>query len=172
MVGSCGFGRHAKRRARLFATATGAVCLGLILVSTTGVQKTYGATNKVLPPMPVCAFDFSSTYAPSAGDTVSYTLSFAICKTLNLTVEEIIPKQVTKVEAVAASDKNPDPTRYVHGNPVWVKKYSWRAHPNKTIRLTFANNLHTGQKVTQKFIFSAHGYRPDVEVATQTIYNP
>ena len=151
-----------------------AACLGLIVVSATGVQKTYGATNKAatLPPLPVCGFNLSSRYAPSAGETVTYTLSFAICKSLSLTLEEVVPKAVTKVEAVASSDKNPEPTRGVHGNPVWVKNVSWRSYPTKTLRLTFASGLKTGQKVVQKFIFRARGYRPDVEVATQTVYNP
>ena len=58
------------------------------------------------------------------------------------------------------------------GNPVWVKNVSWRSYPTKTLRLTFAKGLRTGQKVVQKFIFRAHGYRPDVEVVTQTVYNP
>jgi hypothetical protein len=169
-LGSRGLGRHARRRPRLFATATIAACLGLVVVSATGVQNIDGATNKAatLPLVPVCGFNLSSQYAPSAGDTVTYTLSFAICKTLTLTVELVRPAAVKK----AVGNKPTKPTRYKHGNPVWVKHVSWRDYPTKTLHLTFANNLHTGQKVELKVIFSAHGYRSDVEITTQTVYNP
>jgi hypothetical protein len=153
----------------LYATATITACLGLVVVSAIGVQKTYGAPNKAatLPPLPICAFNFSSQHAPSARETVTYTLSFAICKTVWLKVELVRPAAVTKVVA-----QKPKPTRLVHGNPVWVKRLEWRSYPTWTLRLTFANGLQTGQKVEQKFIFSAPGYRPDVEVVTQTVYNP
>jgi hypothetical protein len=166
-LGSRGLGRHARRRPRLFATATIAACLGLVVVSATGVQKTYGATNKAKPPsVPVCGFNLSSQYGPSAGEVVTYTLSFAVCKTLRLSVELVRPAAVTKVTA-----KKPKATRWVNGNPVWVKNVSWRNYPTKSLNLTFAKGLRTGQKVELKVIFSAHGYRPDVEVATQTVYN-
>lgn len=172
-LGSRGHGRHARRRSRLLATATVAACLGFVVVSAIGAPKTYGATNKAtLPPLPICAFSFVSKYAPSAGDTVGYTLSFAICKSLNLSVEEVRPAGVTKIDSVASSDGSAAPTRWVHGSPVWVKNVSWRSYPTKTLRLTFAHSLHTGQKVQLKFIFRAHGYRTDVEVVTQTVYNP
>src|SRR5580765_8174823 len=164
---SRGLGRHARRRLRLFATATLAACLGLAVVSAIGVQQTHGATNKAkrLPLVPVCAFDFRSQYAPSAGDTIAYTLSFAVCKTLRpLTVELVRPAAVTKAVA-----NEPKATRVVHGNPVWVKRVSWRNYPTKTLHLTYAKSLQTGQKVKLKFSFSAHGYRPDVEVTTQTV---
>jgi hypothetical protein len=168
-LGSRDLGRYARRRPRLFATATIAACLGLVVVSTIGVQKTDGATNKAAkrPRVPVCGFNFSSRYLPSAGDTVEYTLSFAICKSLTLSVELVRPAVVTKAVA-----NTPKATRYVHGSPVWVKRVSWRNYPIKTVHLKFANGLKTGQKVETKFIFSAHGYRPAVEVATQTVYNP
>jgi hypothetical protein len=167
---SRGLGRHASRRQRLFVTAMVAACVGLVVVSAIGIQETYGATNKArkLPPVPVCAFDFSSRYAPSAGEKVPYTLSFAVCKSVKLTLVEVKPVAVTKIEV----EKKPQPTRWVHGRPVWVENVSWRTYFTRTLRLTFANGLHTGQKVEQKFIFSAPGYRPDVEVATQTVYNP
>jgi len=154
---------------RLFATATIAACLGLVVVSATGVQKTYGATNKArkLPPLPVCAFGFSSQYAPSAGEKVPYTLTFAICKSVKLTLMEVRPAAVTKVEVL----EKPQPTHWVHGDPVWIENVSWRTYFTRTLRLTFAKGLQTGQKVQQKFIFRAPGYRPDVEVATQTVYN-
>jgi hypothetical protein len=145
-------------------------CLGVVVVSATGIQKTYGATTKArkLPPIPVCAFGFSSQYAPSAGEKVPYTLSFSICKSVKLTLVEVRPAAVTKVEVL----KDPKPTRWVHGGPVWVQNVSWRTYFTRALRLTFAHGLRTGQKVQQKFIFSARGYRPDVEVVTQTIYNP
>jgi hypothetical protein len=140
------------------------------MVSAIGIQKTYGATNKArkLPPLPICAFAFGSQYAPSAGEKVPYTLSFAICKSVKLTLVEVRPATVRKVEVL----KKPQPTRWRHGGPVWVQRVSWRTYFTRALRLTFARGLKTGQKVTQKFIFSAHGYRPDVEVVTQTIYNP
>jgi hypothetical protein len=163
-------GRYARGRPRLFATATIAVCLGLVAVSAIGIQKTYGATNKArkLPPVPVCAFNFTSQYAPTAGEQVPYTLSFSICRSLKLRLVEVKPKAVTKVVVL----KKPQPTRWVHGSPVWVQNVSWRTYFTRTLRLTFKHGLKTGQKVQQKFIFSAHGYRPDVEVVTQTVYNP
>jgi hypothetical protein len=169
-LASRGLGRHASRRTRLFATSLVAACLGLVVVSAMGIQKTYGATSRArkLPPLPICAFNFSSQYAPSAGEKVPYTLSFAICKSLKLTLAEVRPTAVTKIEVL----KKPQPTRWVHGAPVWVENVSWRTYFTRTLRLTFARGLRTGQKVTQKFIFSAHGYRPDVEVVTQTVYNP
>ena len=169
-LSSRGPGRHASRRARLFATTMVAACVGLAVVSAIGIQKTYGATNKApkLPPLPVCAFSFGSQYAPSAGEKVPYTLSFAICKSVKLTLVEVKPAAVTKVEV----DKKPKPTRWVHGGPVWVEKVSWRTYFTRTLRLRFAKGLQTGQKVKQKFIFRAPGYRPDVEVVTQTVYNP
>ena len=169
-LGSRGLGRYVRRRPRLFATATIGACLGLVVVSAIGSQKTYGATNKApkLPPLPVCAFGFSSKYAPSAGETVPYTLSFAICKSVKLSLVEVRPAAVTKVVVL----EKPQPTRSVHGGPVWVQNVSWRSYFTRTLRLTFANGLKTGQKVQQKFIFSARGYRPDVEVVTQTVYNP
>jgi hypothetical protein len=147
-----------------------AACLGLVVVSAIGIQKTYGATNKPrkLPPLPICAFGFGSQYAPTAGEKVPYTLSFAICKSVKLTLVEIKPVAVTKIEVL----KPPKPTRFVHGGPVWVQNVSWRTYFTRALRLTFAKRLQTGQKVTQKFIFRAPGYRPDVEVVTQTIYNP
>jgi hypothetical protein len=147
-----------------------AACLGLVAVSATGIQKTYGATNKPpkLPPLPICAFGFSSQYAPSAGEQVLYTLTFAICKSVKLTLMEVRPKAVTKVEVL----KKPKPTRWVHGGPVWVENVSWRTYFTRSLRLRFAKGLKTGQKVQQKFIFSAPGYRRDVEVVTQTVYNP
>src|SRR3954468_6830021 len=125
-------GRHAKRRPRLFATAAIAACLGLVVVAAFGVRKTYGATNKAqpLPLTPVCAFNFRSQYGPSAGDTISYTLSFAICKTLKLSVELVRPSAVRKVVA-----NTPKATRSVHGNPVWVKHVSWRDYPIKTLHM-------------------------------------
>src|SRR5690242_13608559 len=93
-------------------------CLGLIVVFAIGNQTTYGATKKTtLPPLPVCAFDFSSKYEPSAGEAVPYTLNFSICKSVNLRLAEVRPAAVTKIEVL---DK-PDPTRYVHGGPVWVQ---------------------------------------------------
>lgn len=147
-----------------------AACLGLVVVSAIGIPKTYGATNKAakLPPVPVCAFGFSSKYAPSAGETVPYTLSFAVCKSVKkLSLVEVRPATVTKIEVL----KKPQPTRYVHGGPVWVQNVSWRTYFTRELRLTFSNRLQTGQKVRQKFIFSARGYRPDVEVVTQTVYN-
>jgi hypothetical protein len=146
-----------------------AACLGLVVVFAIGVQKTYGATHKAatLPPLPVCAFNFSSQYAPSAGEKVRYTLSFAICKSMKLSLMEVRPAAVTKIVVL----KKPQPTRWVHGAPVWVQNVSWRTYFTRTLQLTFAHGLHTGQKVQQKFIFSAHGYRPDVEVTTQTVYN-
>ena len=169
-LGSRGLGRYARRRPRLFATATIGACLGLVVVSAIGSQKTYGATNKApkLPPLPVCAFGFSSKYAPSAREKVPYTLSFAICKSVKLSLVEVRPAAVTKIEVL----KKPQPTRWVHGSPVWVEHVSWRSYFTRDLRLTFANGLHTGQKVEQKFIFSAPGYRRDVEVVTQTVYNP
>ena len=148
-----------------------AACLGLVVVSAIGSQKTYGATNKkarTLPPLPVCAFGFSSKYAPSAGEAVPYTLTFSVCKSVNLTLREVRPTAVTKIEVLG----DPQPTRMVRGGPVWVQHVSWRAYFTRDIRLTFANGLHTGDKVKQKFIFRAPGYRPDVEVVTQTVYNP
>ncbi len=164
----------AARRPGFFATATIAVCLGVIAVSATGVEKTYGATSKARtpPPLPLCGFGFASKYEPSAGETVAFTLSYAICKSVVLTLREIRPAGVTKVDPIAASDGSATPTRWVHGGPVWVKNISWRSYPSKTIRLTFAHGLKTGQKVVQRFIFRAKGYRPDVEVATLTVYNP
>ena len=169
-LGSRGLGRYATRRPRLFATATIGACLGLVVVSTIGIQKSYGAANKArkLPPLPVCAFVFSSKYAPSAGEAVPYTLSFSICKSVKLRLVEVRPAAVTKVEVLT----DPQPTRWVHGGPMWVQNVSWRTYFTRTLRLTFANGLKTGQKVQQKFIFSAPGYRPDVEVVTQTVYNP
>jgi hypothetical protein len=169
-LGSRGLGRHASRRSRLFATSMVAAGLGLVVVSATGIQKTYGATNKApkLPPIPVCAFGFGSQYAPSAGEQVPYTLTFSICKSVKLTLVEVRPAAVTKVEVL----KKPKPTRWVHGGPVWVQNVSWRTYFTRALRLRFAKGLQTGQKVKQKFIFRAPGYRPDVEVVTQTIYNP
>lgn len=169
-LGSRRVGRHASRRPRLFATAVAAACLGLVVVSAVGIQKTYGATNKArkLPPLPVCAFSFSSQYAPTAGEKNPYTLSFAICKSVKLTLTEVRPAAVTKVEVLT----KPQPTRWVHGGPVWVENVSWRTYFTRTLRLTFAKGLRTGQKVKQKFIFSAPGYRPDVEVVKQTVYDP
>jgi hypothetical protein len=170
-LGSRGLGRHARGRTRLFATALVAACLGLVMVSATGIQKTYGATNKApkLPPLPVCAFDFSSHYAPSAGEKVPYTLSFALCKSVKkLSLAEVRPAAVTKIEVL----KDPQPTRWVNGGPVWVQNISWRTYFTRDLRLTFANGLKTGEKVRHKFIFSAPGYRRDVEVVTQTVYNP
>ena len=168
MLRSRDLGRHARRRPRVFGTAAIAACLGLVVVSAIGVGKTYGATNKAeLPLTPVCAFNFSSHYAPSAGDTISYTLSFAICKSLRLSVELVKPTGVRKVVA-----NSPKATRTVHGNPVWVKHVSWRDYPIKTLHMTFATGVRTGQKVKTKVIFTAHGFRPDVEVTTQTVYNP
>jgi hypothetical protein len=169
-LGSRGLGRHARRRPRLFATVLVAACLGLVVASAIGIQQTYGATTKEpkLPPLPICAFGFSSQYAPSAGEKVPYTLSFAICKSVKLTLAEVRPAAVTKVEVL----KKPKPTRWVHGGPVWVENVSWRTYFTRALRLRFAKGLKTGQKVTQKFIFRAPGYRPDVEVVTQTIYNP
>ena len=159
-----------RRWHRLFATATIAVCFGLIVVSTTGLQKTYGATNKAptLPPLPVCAFGFSSKYSPSAGEAVPYTLTFSVCKSVKLKLVEVRPAAVTKIEVIGT----PQPTRWQHGGPVWVQNVSWRTYFTRTLRLTFAKGLKTGQKVQQKFIFSAPGYRPDVEVVKQTVYNP
>ncbi len=87
---------------------------------------------------------------------------------MKLTLVEVKPTAVTKIEVL----KKPQPTRWVHGSPVWVEHVSWRTYFTRTLRLTFANGLHTGQKVKQKFIFRAPGYRPDVEVVTQTVYNP
>lgn len=146
-----------------------AACLGLVVVSASGVQKTYGATNKArkLPPLPVCAFDFSSRYEPSAGEKVPYTLSFSICKSVKLTLVEVRPAAVTKIEVL-----DPQPTHWVHGGPVWVQNVSWRTYFTRELRLAFAKGLRTGQKVQQKFILRAPGYRPDVEVVTQTVYNP
>jgi hypothetical protein len=169
-LGSRGLGRQTRRRPSLFATALVAACLGLVVVSTVGIEKTYGATNKArkLPPLPICAFGFSSQYAPSAGEKVPYTLSFAMCNSLKLTLVEVRPKAVKRIEVL----KKPKPTRYVHGGPEWVENVSWRTYFTRTLRLTFAKGLHTGQKVEQKFIFRARGYRPDVEVVTQTVYNP
>src|SRR5579863_856763 len=166
---SRGLGRHASRRTRLLATGVVAACLGLVVVSAIGIQKSYGATNKArkLPPLPICAFDFSSKYAPSAGEKVPYTLSFAICKSVKLSLMEVKSAVVTKIEVL---DK-PQPTRWVHGSPVWVENVSWRSYFTRDLRLAFAKGLHTGQKVQQKFIFRAPGYRPDVEVVTQTVYN-
>lgn len=167
---SRGLGRHARGWPRLFATAIVAACLGLVVVSATGIQTTYGATNKArrLPPLPVCAFGFSSQYGPSAGEKVPYTLSFAVCKSVKLKLVEVRPASVTKVEVL----EDPQPTRWVRGGPVWVQNVSWRSYFTRKLRLQFANGLKTGQKVQQKFIFSARGYRRDVEVVTQTVYNP
>lgn len=169
-LGSRGVGRHARRRTRPFAIAVVATCLGVVAVSATGAQKIYGATARApkLPPVPVCAFDFTSHYAPSAGEQVPYTLSFSVCKSVKLTLVEVKPAPVTKIEVL----EKPQPTRFVHGGPVWVQNVSWRTYFTRTLRLTFARGLKTGQKVQQKFIFSAPGYRPDVEVVRQTIYNP
>jgi hypothetical protein len=169
-LGSRGLGRYARRRPRLFATATIGACLGLVVVSAIGSQETYGATSKApkLPPLPICAFGFSSQYAPSAGEQVTYTLTFAICKSVKLSLAEVRPAAVTKVEVL----KGPQPTRLVNGGPVWVQHVSWRTYFTRTLRLTFAKGLKTGEKVRQKFRFSAPGYRPDVEVVTQTVYNP
>jgi hypothetical protein len=142
-----------------------AACLGLVAVSATG------ATNKArrLPPLPVCAFGFSSQYAPSAGEKVPYTLSFALCKSVkNLTLAEVRPAAVTKIEVL----EKPQPTRFVNGGPVWVQNVSWRTYFTRKLRLTFAHRLRTGQKVQQKFVFRAPGYRQDVETVTQTVYNP
>lgn len=167
---SRGLGRHARGWPRLVATALVAACLGLVVVSAFGIPKTYGATDKApkLPPVPVCAFGFGSRYAPSAGEQVPYTLSFSVCKSVKLTLVEVRPTGVTKVEVLG----KPQPTRYVHGGPVWVQNVSWRTYFTRDLRLTFAKGLHTGQKVKQKFIFRAPGYRQDVEVVTQTVYNP
>ncbi len=156
-------------RSRLFATAM-ASCLALVAVSAVGIQKTYGATKKPkLPPMPVCAFDFSSKYAPTAGEKVPYTLSYALCKSVKkLSLREVKPGSVTKIVVL----KKPQPTHWVKGGPVWVQNVSWRTYFTRSLRLAFAKGLKTGQKVQQKFIFSASGYRPDVEVVTQTVYNP
>jgi len=143
-----------------------AAFVGLVAVSATGVQKTYGATT-ALPPVPVCGFNFTSQYAPSAGAVVAYTLSFTVCKSLKLSVELLRPRAVRKATA-----NHPKADRYVHGNPVWIKKVYWRDYPTKTLHLKFANNLQTGQKVQIRFRFSAPGYRPDYEVTTQTVYNP
>ena len=118
--------------------------------------------------MPVCAFGFSSQYEPSAGEKVPYTLSFAICKSVKLTLVEVRPAAVTKIEVLS----KPQPTRYVNGGPMWVQNVSWRTYFTRKLRLTFAKGLQTGQKVKQKFILRAPGYRPDVEVVTQTVYNP
>ena len=96
------------------------------------------------------------------------TLSFAICKSVKLSLGEVRPAAVTKIEVL---DK-PKPTRWVHGGPVWVQNVSWRTYFTRKLRLTFAKGLQTGQKVKQKFILRAPGYRPDAEVVTQTIYNP
>ena len=169
-LGSRGLGRHASRRPRLFATGALVACLGLVVVSALGIQKTYGATNKApkLPPLPVCAFGFSSQYEPSAGEKVPYTLSFSICKSVKLTLTEVRPAAVTKVEVL----EKPKPTRMVHGGPVWVQNVSWRTYFTRKLRLSFAKGLQTGKKVKQKFILRAPGYRPDVEVVTQTVYNP
>ena len=158
--------RRARRWPRLFAAATTVACLGLVVISATGVEKTYGATNKAARLVPVCAFNLSSQYEPSAGEVVSYTLSFAVCKTMRLSVELVRPATVTKAVAV-----KPKATRIVHGNPVWVKNVSWRNYPTKTLNLTYARGLRTGQKVELKVIFSARGYQSDVETVTQTIYN-
>ena len=168
---SRGLSRYARGRARLLATATiGVCCLGLVVASATGIQKTYGATTKArtLPPLPVCAFGFSSRYEPSAGEAVPYTLSFAICKSLKLRLAEIRPAAVAKIEVL---DK-PQPTRMVNGGPVWVQNVSWRTYFTRGLRLTFAKGLKTGQKVQLKFTLSAPGYRSDVEVVPQTVYNP
>jgi len=169
-LGSRGLGRHASRRPRLFATALVAACLGLVVVSATGIQKTYGATNTARkpPPLPVCAFGFSSKYAPSAGEKNPYTLTFAVCKSVKLSLVEVRPAAVTKIEVL----EKPQPTRWVDGSPVWVQNVSWRTYFTRELRLAFANGLQTGQKVKHKFIFRAPGYRPDVEVVTQTVYNP
>src|SRR5439155_19954516 len=105
---------------RLFVTATIAACLGLAVVSATGVEKTYGATNKAATRLtPICGFSFTSQYAPSSGETSTYTLSFAVCRTGRLTVQ-LVPGSVRKV----AGEKQ-KPTRRVHGNPVGVNKVSW-----------------------------------------------
>src|SRR5579863_7119082 len=119
---SRGLGRHASRRTRLLATGVVAACLGLVVVSAIGIQKTYGATNKArkLPPLPICAFGFGSQYAPSAGEKVPYTLTFSICKSVKLTLVEVKPAAVTKIEVT----KKPQPTRWVHGDPVWVEEVS------------------------------------------------
>jgi len=168
-LGSRGLGRHASRRPRLFATGALVACLGLVVVSALGIQKTYGATKKTtLPPLPVCAFDFSSKYEPSAGEAVPYTLNFSICKSVKLRLAEVKPAAVTKIEVL---DK-PQPTRYVRGGPVWVQHVSWRTYFTRSLRLTFAKGLKTGQKVQLKFTLTAPGYRPDVEVVSQTVYNP
>jgi hypothetical protein len=169
-LGSRGRGLHVSRRPRLFATASVAACVGLVAVSAIGIQKTYGATNKArkLPPLPVCAFGFSSKYLPSAGEKVPYTLSFSICKSVRLSLEEVRPSVVTKIEVL----NKPQPTRWVHGSPVWVENVSWRSYFTRDLRLAFARGLHTGQKVALKFILRAPGYRQDVEVVTQTVYNP
>lgn len=146
-----------------------AAAAGLVVVSAVGIQKTYGATNKARKaPIPVCAFGFGSRYAPSAGEQVPYTLSFSICKSVKLSLVEVRPAQVTKIVVL----EKPQPTRYVNGGPVWVQHVSWRTYFIRSLRLTFAKGLKTGQKVREKFIFSAPGYRPDVEVVTQTVYNP
>jgi hypothetical protein len=191
-LGNRGPGRHASLRPRLFATALVAACLGLFVVSAIGIQKTYGATKTPpkmaapvfairiqkthsatktppkLPPLPVCAFDFSSKYEPSAGEAVPYTLSFSICKSVKLTLKEVRPAEVTKIEVL---DK-PQPTRFVHGGPVWVQNVSWRTYFTRSLRLTFKKGLKTGQKVQQTFILSAPGYQRDVETIRQTVYNP
>jgi hypothetical protein len=144
--------------------------LGVVGVSAIGIQKTYGATNKPpkLPPLPICAFGLSSQYEPSAREQVPYTLTFSICKSVKLTLTEVRPAEVKKVQVLA----KPKPTRYVRGGPVWVQNVSWRTYFTRKLRLRFAKGLKTGQKVQQKFIFSAPGYQRDVEVVTQTIYNP
>jgi hypothetical protein len=169
-LGSRGLGRLASRRPRLFATAIVAVCLGLVVVSGIGIQQSFGATKAApkLPPIPLCAFGFDSKYEPSAGEKVPFTLSFALCKSVKLTLVEVRPAAVKQIEVL----KDPQPTRYVHGGPVWVQNVSWRTYFTRDLRLTFAHGLHTGQKVKEKFIFRAPGYAPDVEVVSETVYNP
>ena len=148
---------------KLFQVVAVAAIIGLVAVSAISVPKTSGGINKAakLPQVPVCAFGFDPRYSPSAGETVTYTLAFGICKTLKVSVEYVVPATV-KITMI-----KPKPTRWVHGNPVWVKRVSRRATPSKTLRLTYASNLQPGQVIKAKVIFRARGYRPFVQPVKQ-----
>jgi len=147
---------------KLFMAAIFTAIFGLVLFSAAGAQQTFAAANKAarLAEVPINAFSYTPLDGPQAGQTEPYYTYYGVSKTMKVTVTYVKPKAVTKVVP------KPKPTRWVNGNPVWVRRLRAGAFPKTTLTQTFASNLKKNQKIVEKFIFRAKGYRPDVESRT------
>jgi hypothetical protein len=128
-------------------------------VATLALGAGHAATRK--PEIPFVSYGGFASTGSSHGTKYDDALDFTLRKRLVLRITYV---RTTLVKRITA---NPKPTKWVHGNPVWTKKYLRKLpQGQERIWVRVAFRRHPSPRRIE-WIISSRGYRPTVYQSVQ-----